>query len=177
MAVITMTREMGSRGSRVAQEVCARLRLKFIERGLPQKPRREILDLAAAGDVLIRGWGVNYILEPVQHVLRVRVWAPMEARLQNMCLRAQSDDVERFRREIEESDRNHHAAIEQLCGVDDWQDPSHYHLVLDTSRLPLAECADRIVKLAESPLYQPSTGSLRMLEFCFGALRRADARA
>jgi cytidylate kinase len=177
MAVITMTREMGTQGSRVAQEVCARLGLKFVERGLPQKARREILDLAAAGDVLIRGWGVNYVLEPVQHVLRVRVWAPVETRLQNVCLRMQSVDVEKWRREIEESDRNQLAVLEQLCGIDNWQDPSHYNLALDTSRLSVGQCADRIVRLAESPHYQPSTGSLRMLDSCFGALRRAETRA
>jgi hypothetical protein len=177
MAVITMTREMGSLGSQVAEIVCSRLRLKLVERGLPQKPPREILELAAAGNVLIRGWGVNYVLEPVQHVLRVRVWAPMESRIQNLCLRAQSMDVERFRREIDESDRNHMAVLDQLCGIETWTDPSHYHLVLDTSRESVERCADRIIELAGSHGFQPSSASMRMLEGRLGLPRRAPPQA
>jgi len=172
MTVITMTREMGSRGSRVADEVCARLGLRHVERGLPRASPREIVELAAVGDVLIRGWGANYVLETIMHVIRVRVTAPMEARLQNVCMRMQSLDVERCRREIEASDRNHLAVIQQMCGVDTWQDPSHYHLVLDTSRDSIDACARRIIELAERPGFHPTTGSLRMLESCLAAPRR-----
>jgi hypothetical protein len=41
---------------------------------------QEIFELAAKGNVLIRGWGPVYLLRSVQHVLSVRICATMEFR-------------------------------------------------------------------------------------------------
>src|SRR5262245_44432964 len=41
---------------------------------------QEILELAAKGNVLIRGWGATFLLRKVPHVLCVRICAPMPFR-------------------------------------------------------------------------------------------------
>ena len=41
---------------------------------------QEILELAAKGNVLIRGWGATYLLKSVPHVICVRICAPMPFR-------------------------------------------------------------------------------------------------
>ncbi|MDH3716403.1 MAG: cytidylate kinase-like family protein, partial [Gammaproteobacteria bacterium] len=107
MAVIAMTREMGSLGKDVAlgladtlgldliqheiiEHVADRMHLgesavnRFLEgragllerwgvdeRGLSLYTTEEVINLAAKGDVLIRGWGATYVLGPVSHVVCV----------------------------------------------------------------------------------------------------------
>src|SRR5512132_1096879 len=64
----------------------------------------EILDLAARGNVLIRGWGAAYLLRSVPHVVSVRVCAPLEVRVKRLMERLETDDEELARREIEQDD-------------------------------------------------------------------------
>jgi cytidylate kinase len=189
MPVITMTREMGSLGVRVAQGVAERLKLRIIYHELVQnvadvsgaqpsavskflegessfigelfgRSRRlglgtvqEILELAKQGNVLIRGWGANFALVGVPGVVRVRVCAPMNRRVENMMKRMESMDADRWKREIEENDRLHAVAIAKIYGVENWRDPANYDLVLDTSVTPVEECAAEIVRrVSEDPL-------------------------
>jgi len=189
MPVVTMTREMGSLGVRVAQGVAERLGLtviyhelvknvadvsgtqpsavsKFLEgessfvgelfgrsRRLGLGTVQEILTLAKQGNVLIRGWGANFALSGVPGVVRVRVFAPMNRRVENMMKRMESMDSARWQREIEENDRLHSAAIAKIYGVENWRDPANYDLVLDTSATPVEECTELIVRrVSEDPL-------------------------
>ena len=41
---------------------------------------QEVLELAAKGNVLIRGWGATYLLRSVPHVVCVRICAPLPFR-------------------------------------------------------------------------------------------------
>ena len=45
----------------------------------------EILEIALGGNVIIRGWGAAQLLASVPHVVRVRVCAPMSARVPRWC--------------------------------------------------------------------------------------------
>ena len=47
----------------------------------------EIYAIAAKGGAVIRGWGATHLLRPVAHVLRVRVCAPLEHRLEGRAVR------------------------------------------------------------------------------------------
>ena len=110
---------------------------------------QEILGLAAKGNVLIRGWGAAYLLREVPHVVCVRISAPMSFRENVLMERLGSTDRTFARREIERHDAAHNGAMQSMFGID-WTDPAHYSIVLNTARVPVADCVEQIVRLVES---------------------------
>jgi cytidylate kinase len=102
----------------------------------------EILELAAKGKVLTRGWGGSYLLRSVPHVIAVRVCAPMPFRTQVLMERLGITDPALARREIERDDAAHHNRVQRMFGVD-WRDPTLHTLVLNTARVPSREPAAR----------------------------------
>jgi cytidylate kinase len=199
MAVIAMTREMGTRGSEVAGALADRLGLKIIHHeivehdiaersGMPESEvhrflegeasllerwkldrkrmsrytAQEILELAARGNVLIRGWGATYLLKGVPHVLCVRICAPLPFRETVLMERLGLKDASTARREILRSDAAHNRTMQSLFGID-WQDPSLYAIVLNTARVPVSDCANNIVQLVESERFQETADSRGVL--------------
>lgn len=123
---------------------------------------QEILELAAKGNVLIRGWGATYLLRSVSHVICVRICAPMSLREKVLMDRLRLSDIAIARREIERNDAAHNGTMQRLFGID-WQDPSLYAIVLNTERVPIADCVEHIVRLAESPAFQETPDSREAL--------------
>lgn len=198
MAVIAMTREMGSLGQEVAEGVARALGLRVVyhevidhvaERmnrprsavtrflecgpgrfkrwhadntGLDLYTAEEILDLAYVGNVIIRGWGATCLLQPVLHVPRVRVCAPMAVRIRRIMERLGSDDRDYVEGEIRRSDAGHAAIVARLTGAG-WEDPTLYDLVLNTERDPLQLCIDEIVGMARSAQFEETEQSRRTL--------------
>ena len=189
MAVIAMTRELGTLGKDVVAGLAERLGLDVIHHelvehdiakssGLPESEvhrflegeasllerwrmdrrrmrcctAQEIFELAAKGNVLIRGWGSVYLLRSVRHVLSVRVCAPMEFREAVLMQRLGLKDRATARREIGRDDAAHNGAMQRMFGID-WTDPAHYTIVLNTARVPVQECVDCIVRLVQSPAF------------------------
>jgi cytidylate kinase len=118
----------------------------------------QILDLAAKGDVLIRGWGATYLLRNVPHVVCVRICAPMPDRERVLMERLGLDDPATARREIERNDAAHNGTMQRLFGID-WTDPALYAVVLNTARIHVEECVDHIVRIAQSPAFQETPAS------------------
>jgi cytidylate kinase len=111
----------------------------------------EMFRLAERGDAaVIRGWGATHLFRPVRHVLCVRVCAPFALRVQRIMERLQTDDRERVESEIRMNDEAHGAIMRRHFGID-WQDPEHYDLVLDTERVSVGECVDKIMALVDDP--------------------------
>ncbi len=194
MAVISMPREMGSRGRDVAiglaellgvkilhYEVVRRVadrvqvhesavhrflegrdnvldRWRFNRKHVDYCSANEILDIAAAGDVIIRGWGGTQILRPVSHVVSVRVCAPMQARVKTLVERIDMDDADAARKEIESNDAAQDRVTRRLFGVD-WRDPLHYDLILNTERVSIGECVEQIARLTRLPAFQETADS------------------
>jgi cytidylate kinase len=195
MAVIAMTREMGTLGKDVVAGLAERLGLEVIQHGLVERniaetsglpenkvhrflegeasllerwrmdrrrmrccTAQEIFELAAKGNVLIRGWGSVYLLRSVAHVLSVRVCAPMEFREAVLMQRLGLKDRAAARREIERDDSAHNGAMQGMFGID-WTDPAHYTIVLNTARIPVSECVDCIVRLVQSPAFAQTEDS------------------
>lgn len=119
---------------------------------------QEILELAARGNVMIRGWVAAYLLKSIPHVVCVRICAPMLFREKVLMERLGLEDAAKARREIERNDAAHNGAMERLFGID-WEDPSHYSIVLNTARVPVADCVEQIVRLTGSPAFQETTQS------------------
>ena len=189
MAVIAMTREMGTLGKEVVAGLAERLGLEVIQHGLVEHniaenaglpenevhrflegeasllerwrmdrrrmrccTEQEIFELAAKGNVLIRGWGSVYLLRSVPHAFSVRVCAPMEFREAVVMQRLGLKDHAAARREIERDDAAHNGAMQGMFGID-WTDPAHYTIVLNTARVPVQECVDCVVRLVQSPAF------------------------
>ena len=64
----------------------------------------EILDVAARGNVLIRGWGAAYILRDVPHIARVRICGSFSRRVDVLMERIGVDDRNVAFKEIRKSD-------------------------------------------------------------------------
>ncbi len=123
----------------------------------------ETIALAESDSVaVIRGWGSAHLLRPIQHVICVRVCAPMKLRVERMMERLNSDDEDFIKNEIKLSEEAHGAITRRHFGIN-WQDPEHYDLVLNTERLSTEECANEVMALAKNPQFQESAGSKQML--------------
>ena len=118
----------------------------------------EILELAVKGNVLIRGWGATYLLRNVPHVVCVRICAPMADRERVLMQRLGITDRATARREIERNDAAHNGTMQRLFGID-WTDPALYASVLNTARVPIADCVEHIVNVAGSPAFQETAQS------------------
>jgi cytidylate kinase len=123
----------------------------------------EVLDYAAKGNVLIRGWGGNYLLRPVSHVLCVRICAPMERRIEWLMARLDTDDREFVDKEIRRSDAAHAANIRRWWHTT-WGDPLDHDLVINTGRVTVDSAAQLIINAIQQPEFQATNASRQKLE-------------
>lgn len=124
----------------------------------------ETFDLLRDEDVgVVRGWGAVPLLQDVQHVVKVRVCAPMEMRVRRMMERLDTDDHGFVENEIRVSDATQDAITRRHFGTD-WRDASQYDLVLNTGELTIGECVDEIENLMEMSRVQRSSDSVRVFD-------------
>lgn len=178
MAIITISREMGSGGIPIAHKVAEKLGYALIdgetlkevagEYGLSlealeqadEKPpafvpgRDEqiavdlhqieliILERALKGNVIVYGRGGQDLLKDIGSVLRVRVIAPFEERVERWAEREWLDpDYARIL--VRKSDQQRAGFIKYYFDRD-WTDPLGYDLVINTSRIS-EEMAVRLI--------------------------------
>lgn len=113
----------------------------------------EILELAAKGNVLIRGWGATYLLRDVPHIVCVRICAPLQFRARVLMKRLAIADTNAASREIQANDAAHHGVMHRMFGVD-WKDPTLYCATLNTARVPVEDCITHIAELAGSDAFK-----------------------
>jgi cytidylate kinase len=136
----------------------------------------EVFDLAAKGNVLIRGWGAAYLLQSVPHVACVRVCAPLDVRVKRLMQRLETADERLARREIEADDAAHRSRMSAHFGVN-WGDPTLYDLTLNTGRITVQTCVDQVIALASSPAFAETPSSRqRILDLALQARARAALR-
>jgi cytidylate kinase len=137
----------------------------------------EVLEVAARGNVVLRGWGATCLLRPVAHVVCVRVTRPFAQRVGWLLQQLGSDDVGFAEDEIRRSDRAHAARMEAQFGVA-WGAPLLYDLVLNTDRVSVESCAAQIAALAQRPEFAETEASRAMLQnMALDARVRAALRA
>jgi cytidylate kinase len=112
---------------------------------------------------VIRGWGAPHLLRDIPHVIRVRVCAPLELRVQRMMERLGTDNREAVENEIEMSEEAHTAITRRHFGVN-WRDPEHYDVVLSTERLSVEECVDEVECMMKKRRFQETPESIRLME-------------
>ena len=124
----------------------------------------EVLKLAAQGrGAVIRGWGGTHLLRAVPHAVCVRVCAPFELRRRRMMERLGTRDSEGVSEEIQRSDEAHGAIMRRNFSLQ-WAEPEHYDMVLNTERLGVEECVDKVNGLVKSAAFAETEDSRRRLQ-------------
>jgi cytidylate kinase len=123
----------------------------------------EVLEVAARGNVVLRGWGATCLLRPVPHVVCVRVTRPFAKRVAWLQEQLGSDDLGFVEEEIRRSDRAHAARMNAQFGVT-WGDPLLYDLVLNTDRVSVESCAEQVAALTRRPEFAETEASRAMLQ-------------
>lgn len=92
-----------------------------------------ILHLAEAGNVIIVGRGANIVTAKMPHVLHVRLVADLEDRIGRVC-KEYDKSPEAARRYCLEEDPARTRYMKSYFNTD-INDPLHYHLIINTSRM------------------------------------------
>jgi len=169
MAIITISRQMGSGGIPIAQKVAEKLGCTLVDGdailkvadqyGLTRESIEQadekpphfvetldikhetalhlieliILEYALKGNVIIYGRGGQDLLKEISSVLRVRIIAPFEERVERWAEREWLDP-DRARKLVRRSDQQRAGFIKYYFDRD-WDDPLGYDLVINTERL------------------------------------------
>lgn len=140
-------------------------RWKFPSRDLANMTACEVYELAEHGNVIIRGWGSAQLLHSVDHVLCVRVCAPLARRVETLMERLDIDDEDYARKEIINNDTAHGHLLKRMTHGD-WQNPDNYDLIINTARVPVEEGVDLIEHTLQLPSFQETDASLKYLTAC-----------
>jgi cytidylate kinase len=140
----------------------------------------EILELAAKGNVIIRGWGATHVLRPIPHIPCVRVGAPFATRVKWLMTCLGTDDEAMVSEEIRQSDTAHRANMQHQFGVT-WGEPMQYDITLNTERLSVATCVEQVKQLLTRPEFKETPESHTQLvnltlEYRVRAALRAHAK-
>lgn len=123
----------------------------------------EVLEAAARGNVVVRGWGATCLLRAVPHVPCIRIMRPFEKRVQWLMNELDTDDVEVAEAEIRRSDHANATRMHDQFGVD-WGDPVLFDLVLNTDRLSVDTCVQQIKSLLMRPEFAETEASRTLLQ-------------
>lgn len=176
MAIITISRQLGSLGTTLGRQVADRLGYRLVHRelinqaaahaGAPDmalatidelgllgiepdedqqraylKSVRTMIEvLAAADNVIIVGRAGQAILQQDTDALHLRVIAPLEARIQRI-VKAHDIPPQAARAQIEDSDSYRASYLQRFYNIR-WDDPSLYHLVINTGHISLETSAE-----------------------------------
>lgn len=199
MAIITISREMGTGALEIAKEVAKRLKYTLVDNAkiaelapqygldaqtlerLDEKPPTYLttedmlqaanlytieliyLDLVKKGNAVLYGRAVQDLLRGMENVLRVRIIAPFDERVEKFAER-EWIDPDLARDLIRKSDHQRGGFIHFYFDRN-WQDPLGYDLVCNTSRLAAGAVVDCIVAAVKDPrLKAAEADAMEMLE-------------
>ncbi len=137
-------------------------RLKADREGMAIYSAEEVLDTAARGNVVLRGWGATALLRSVSHVPCVRILRPLPKRVEWLMKALDTDDAELAESEIRRSDESNAGRMHEQFGVN-WGDPVLFDLVLNTERLSVDTCVQQIKALLARPEFAETEASLALL--------------
>jgi len=138
-------------------------RLRADREGMAIYSAEEVLEAAARGNVVLRGWGATALLRPVPHVPCVRVMRPLAKRIQWLMAELDTDDARLAEAEIRRSDESNASRMHDQFGVN-WGDPVLFDLVLNTDRLTIDTCVQQIKALLARPEFAETPQSLALLK-------------
>jgi cytidylate kinase len=114
-----------------------------------------IENLAKRGNVIIVGRAGQAILQDFPSVLHLRVVAPLETRVQRI-VKVHGISPQAAKAQIEDSDRFRASYLERFYNIC-WDDPSLYHLVINTGHISLETSAEVVcTAVRKAPNHVPS---------------------
>ena len=178
MAIITISREMGSSGQIIARQLANKLGYTLIDgeailrvaqtydltpdaiEKADEKPpafvesldtsleinlhriEQVILEYALKGNVIIYGRGGQDLLDGVKSVLRVRIIAPFDIRVERWAEREWLDpDLSRIL--VRKSDQQRAGFIKYYFDRN-WDDPYHYDMIINTGKISVEKAVELI---------------------------------
>jgi cytidylate kinase len=107
-----------------------------------------IRELAAGEGALILGRAAAAVLHGDERALHVRLDGPLAARIEQ-GMRLEGVDRAAAERHAADTDRAREAYVQHFYRVDA-RDPALYHVVIDSTAIPLGECVELIVQAASA---------------------------
>ena len=107
-----------------------------------------LIEAADAGEVVVLGRAGAIVLRDRPGGFHVRLDGPAEARV-FQAMRVEAIDEEEARRRQRNSDRARMEYVRHFYRCDP-RDPRHYHMVLDSTAVPLPTCVELIVTAARA---------------------------
>jgi cytidylate kinase len=117
-------------------------------RGFVSLNQSYFLDYALKDNVVIMGRGGNFLLKGIPYVLRIRVIAPIEKRIEKVMER-EGVNSENARWLIEKADHEMAGAIYLIYGRD-WDNPAEYGMVFNTG----IQSTDEIIAAIKNALLE-----------------------
>ncbi len=121
---------------------------KFTDRELFEKQKEILKRIAAQHDCVVVGWAGVFLLPRHRGMFTAFCHAPKSFRVKRLMSVYQDLNEEKAQELIVESDRTREIYFNEMTDHD-WTCARNYHLSIDTSRQPLEEIADLIIKLSE----------------------------
>ena len=134
--------------------------------------RSTLLKHVQKDNVVYHGLAGHYFLQGIPHVIKVRIMADLEDRVQEE-MRRENISAEEARHILRKDDDERRRWGIQLYGVDTW-DPKLYDMVLHIKSLTVNDAVDLISKAAQLPRFQATPESQRLLD---DMVRAAGAEA
>jgi hypothetical protein len=119
-------------------------------------------EVVRGGNIVYHGYGGQELLPGIQHVLKVRLLAPLAYRVARVQEQRKIDQASAYLY-IARVDEIRARRVHEFFGVD-WQDPRRYDLLLNLGRMPLEAAVDRVVEEAKRPEFQPTPESEQALQ-------------
>lgn len=188
MAIITISREMGSGGIPIVQQAVEKLNYRLVDGealenvaptyGLTQEILTQVdekppafiehldrqielgmhriqlivLEQALEGNVFIYGRGGQDLLLGIDNVLRVRIIAPFDLRVERWAEREWIDPDLAYNL-VRKSDQQRAGFIKYYYDRD-WEDPLHYDLIINTEKICEETAVQMIIEGIKDPYLQ-----------------------
>lgn len=123
----------------------------------------EVLEAAARGNVVLRGWGATQLLRSVPHVPCIRIMRPFDKRVDWLMEELGIDDRGVAESEIRRSDEANASRMHEQFGVH-WGDPVLFDMVLNTDRMSVDTCVQQIKALVARPEFAETPASQALLQ-------------
>ncbi|MCL2669053.1 MAG: cytidylate kinase-like family protein [Syntrophaceae bacterium] len=120
------------------------------------------LDHALQDNTVIMSRGANYLLKDIPHILRIRVAAPQERRIERIMAQ-EGLSWKTARLLVKKADHEVISAIQQLYGKK-WSDPIAYEIRFDTSMNETGQIAESIKSLLVAKDHLKTPKGQRLLE-------------
>lgn len=153
--VITMSRRFGTGASMIAEELSKKLDIPVYDRtyieqeaqGSDFETEKKVIQELAQKPCIILGRCASEILKDQANVFNIYVSADKEDRI-NRIMKKESLSYDEAKVNLEKNDKERAAFYHENTGKM-WGDVNNYHMILDTTRLGIENCADILIKYFE----------------------------